>query len=94
MVAAVFPYLCFGTKSVYLSNTEGCPAVLLRRPNGCNLDQFEASEHRRRSELKVLVVRTDDTLTVERPDGISCRPDGCKGSDFSDLESVQNLLKT
>jgi hypothetical protein len=23
--------------------------------------------------------------TVGRPDGISCRPDGCKGSDFFDL---------
>jgi hypothetical protein len=39
-------------------------------------------------------VRTDDAWTVECPDGISCRPDGCKGSDFFDLESVQNLLET
>jgi hypothetical protein len=31
--------------------------------------------------------------TVGRPDGISCRPNGYKGSDFFDLESVQNLLE-
>jgi len=39
-------------------------------------------------------VRTDDAWTVERPDEISSRPDGCKGSDFSNLESGQNLLET
>jgi hypothetical protein len=55
-VAVVFPYLCFGKKSIYLSNTKGHPTVLLRRPNGCNLDQFEASGHRGRSRQKVLVV--------------------------------------
>jgi hypothetical protein len=31
--------------------------------------------------------------TVESPDGISRRPVRCKGSDFLDLESVQNLLE-
>jgi hypothetical protein len=31
--AAVFPYLCFGKKSFYLSKTEGRPDVLLKRPN-------------------------------------------------------------
>jgi hypothetical protein len=31
--------------------------------------------------------------TVRRPDGVSRRLDGCKGSDFFDLESVQNLLE-
>jgi len=67
-VAAVFPYLCFGTKSFSLSNTE-------RLPNGCNLEQLEASRQRGRSERKVLIVRTDDALTVECPDGISCRLD-------------------
>jgi hypothetical protein len=67
--------------------------VLLRRPDGCNLEQFEASRHRGRSGQKVLVVQTDDAWTVDRPNGISRRLDGCKGSDFSDLESKQNLLE-
>jgi hypothetical protein len=30
----------------------------------------------------------DDAWTVERSGGISRRPDGCKGSDFSDLKTV------
>jgi hypothetical protein len=68
--------------------------VLLKRPEGCNLEQFEASQHRGRSERKVLVVQTNDALTVERLDEISCRQDGCKGFDCSYLESVQNLLET
>jgi hypothetical protein len=58
-VAAVFPYLCFERKSFYLSNTERCPDVLLRRLNGCNLEQFEASRHRWELGRKVLVVQTD-----------------------------------
>jgi hypothetical protein len=37
-VAAVLPYLCFGKKSFYLSNTERRPNMLLRRPNGYNLE--------------------------------------------------------
>jgi hypothetical protein len=40
--------------------------VLLRRLDGCNLEQLEASRHRGRSERKVLVDRTDDALIVER----------------------------
>jgi hypothetical protein len=67
-VAAVFPYLCFGKKSFDLSNTERCSAVLLKRLDGCNLEQFEASRHRGRFGRKVLVVQTDDALTAERPD--------------------------
>jgi hypothetical protein len=54
------PYLCFGMKSFYLLNTEGRPDVLLRRLDVCNLEQFEASGHRRESERKILIVRTDD----------------------------------
>jgi hypothetical protein len=68
--------------------------MLLRCPDGCNLEQFEASRHRGRFGRKVLVIWTDDALTVERPDRISCRPDGCKGFNCSYLESVQNLLET
>jgi hypothetical protein len=36
--------------------------VLLKRPNGCKLEQFEASRHRGRSGQKVLFIRTDDAL--------------------------------
>lgn len=43
---------------------------------------------------KVLIVQTDDTWIVERPNCISRRSDGCKGSDFFDSKSVQNLLET
>jgi hypothetical protein len=91
-VVAVFTYLCFGKKSFDLSNTERRPTVLLRRPDRCNL---ETSRHRGgRSKRKVFVVRIDDAFTVERPDRISRRPDGCKGSNSSDLEYEQNLLET
>jgi hypothetical protein len=62
MVAAVFPYLCFGKKSHSWSNTEWLLDVLLKRPDGCKLEQFKASRHRGRSRRKVLVVRTDDAL--------------------------------
>jgi hypothetical protein len=85
MVAAIFPYLCFGKKSHSWSNTECRPDVLLKRPGGCKLEQFEASRHRGRSRRKVFVVWTDDAWIVGLPYGISHRPDGWKGSDFSDL---------
>jgi len=43
MVAVIFPYLCFGKKSHSWSNTEWRPDLLLKRPDGCKLEQFEAS---------------------------------------------------
>jgi hypothetical protein len=61
-VAAIFPYMCFGRKSHSWSNTECRPDMLLKHPDGCNLEQFEASWHRGRSERKVLVVRANDAL--------------------------------
>jgi hypothetical protein len=61
--------------------------VLLSIPNGCKLEQFEASRHRGRSRRKVFVIRTDDAWTVERPDGITRRPDGCTGT----LKSFRTL---
>jgi hypothetical protein len=76
--AAVFLYMCFGKKSHSWSNTECRPDVLLKRPDRCKLEQFEAFRHRGRSRRKVLVVRTDDAWTVYRLDGF-------KGSDFTDL---------
>jgi hypothetical protein len=61
-VAAVFPYLCFGKKSHIWLNTEWHLNVLLKRLDGCKLEQIEASRHRGKSGQKVLVVRTDDAL--------------------------------
>jgi len=61
-VAANFPYLYFGKKSRSWSNTECHPDVVLKRPEGCKLEQFKASQYRGRSEWKVLVIRTDDAL--------------------------------
>jgi hypothetical protein len=42
-VAAIFPYLCFGMKSRSWLNTECRPDVLLKRSDGCKLEQFKAS---------------------------------------------------
>jgi hypothetical protein len=92
-VAAILPYLCFGKKSHSWSNTERRPDMLLRRSDGGNFEQFEASRHRGRFERKVLVVRTDDAWTVGRSDGISCRSDGCKGTELTALNSAQSLLE-
>jgi hypothetical protein len=36
------------------SNTEGRPDELLKRPDGCKLEQFEASRHRGRSGQMML----------------------------------------
>jgi hypothetical protein len=66
---------------------------ILNCPDGCKMEQFEGSWHKGRSERKFLVIRMDDAWTVERLDEISHRPAGCKGSDFSNFESVQNLLE-
>jgi hypothetical protein len=52
--------------------------MLLRRLDGSKLEQFEGSRHRGRSGRKVLIVLTGDAWTVEHPNGISRRPDGCK----------------
>jgi hypothetical protein len=31
--------------------------------------------------------------TDGRPDGMTCRPDGWQGTEFSDLQTVHNLLE-
>jgi len=41
-VAAISPYLCFEKKSHSWSNTECRQDVLLKRPDGCKLELFEA----------------------------------------------------
>jgi hypothetical protein len=61
-VATIFPYLCSGKKSHSWLSTECRSDVLLKRLDGCKLEQFEASQHRGRSGRIVLVVRTDDAL--------------------------------
>jgi hypothetical protein len=61
-IATIFPYLYFGMKSNSLLNTECRLDVLLKRPDGYKMEQFEASRHRGRSRRKVLVVQTDDAL--------------------------------
>jgi hypothetical protein len=62
MVAAIFPYLCFGKKSCSRSNTECRPDVLLKRLDRSKPEQFEASRHKGRSGWKILIVQTDDAL--------------------------------
>jgi hypothetical protein len=84
-VVVVFPYLCFGKKSHSWSNTEWRPDVLLKCLDGCNLEQFEASQHRGRSRRKVLIIRTDDALTFECLDRISRRLDGYNGTKLTVL---------
>jgi len=76
-VVAIFPYLCFGKKSHSWSSTEWCPDVLLKRPDRCKLEQFDASRHRGRFGRKVLIVWMDNARIVEHPDGMSHRPDSC-----------------
>jgi hypothetical protein len=75
------------------SNSEEHPDDLPLRPDGCNLELFEASRHWWASGWKDLVVRTDDALTDERPDGMTRHPDGWQGTEFSDLQTAQNLLE-
>jgi len=45
-VPTVFPYLCIGKKTFYLSNTKRRSDVLLRHPDRCNREQFDASGRR------------------------------------------------
>jgi hypothetical protein len=67
--------------------------VLLRRSDECNLEQFEASRHKREFERKVLVVRTDVAcLTSIRTEYHVFRMDG-KDLNFIVLHSAQNLLE-
>jgi hypothetical protein len=41
-------------------NTESRPDGLLKRPNGCKLEQIKASRYKGRSGWNDLVIRTDD----------------------------------
>jgi hypothetical protein len=44
-----FPYLCLARNPEAWSNTEDRPDGMLKRPNGCKLEQFKASHYRGRS---------------------------------------------
>jgi len=67
-------HICVLEQSPFsLSNIERRSAMLLRRSDGSNQEQFEGSRHRGRSGRKVLVFQTDDAWTVERPNRISRR---------------------
>jgi len=48
-IAAIFPYLILERKSEAWSNIESRPDGLLKCPDGCKLEQFEASRHKDRS---------------------------------------------
>jgi hypothetical protein len=51
-VAAIFPYLCLERNYEAWSNIESDPNGLLKHPDRCKLEQFEASRHRGRSGRK------------------------------------------
>jgi hypothetical protein len=94
MVLGWPPAMFFSSSTCQASkNTGWFLDVLLKRPDGCKLEQFEASRHRGRSGRKVLVDRMDDAWTVENPDGITRRSNGCKGTEFTTLKSSQSLLE-
>jgi hypothetical protein len=57
--ATVFPYLWLWRKSDFLSKTDECPDVLLRRPDGCNLELFETSRHWWASGRNYHIIRMD-----------------------------------
>jgi hypothetical protein len=79
-VAAIFPYLCFGKKSHSWSNTECRPDVLLKSHSSSKLlDTEEGQDGKFSSSGRMML------WIVGLPDGISRRPDDCKGSDLSDL---------
>jgi len=81
--AAVFPYLCLWRKFDFLSNSDERSDVLPWRPDGWNLELLESSRH--------WWVSGRMLLTDECSDILLGRPDGNKGSDFSELEFAQNL---
>jgi len=92
-VATVFLYLCFRKKYVYLSNTERRPDLLLRHLDWCNREQFEASGHRWKVQTESSCRPYKWCLTDKRPDGIQRRPNGCKGTELTVLNSTQSLLE-
>jgi hypothetical protein len=68
------------------SNTEGRPDRLLKRPDKCKLEQFKASQNRGSSGRESTSSGRLVLWTAERPDD-------WQGTEFSDLQTVQNLLE-
>jgi hypothetical protein len=71
-----------------LFNTESRSDVLLKRSDGCKLEQFETSRHRGRYGREVVIVQTDGP-----PYGMTRRSNGWQRTEFSALQTVQNLLE-
>jgi hypothetical protein len=92
-VAAAFPYLYLEMKSFYLSNTERRPDMLLIRPNGCNLKQFETSGHWWESRLKDLIVRTDVAWQMSVWMEYHVVRTNARDLNFTILNSAQSLLE-
>jgi hypothetical protein len=76
------------------SNTESHPDGLLKRPDRCKLEQFEALRHRGRSGLESSSSGRYDTSSRRLVLWTADRPDGWHGTKFFDLQIVQNLLET
>jgi len=68
------------------SNTECRPDGLLKRPDGCKLEQFEASRTEEGPDENFSSSRQMMLWTAGRLDG-------CQGIEFSILQTVQNLLE-
>jgi hypothetical protein len=81
-IAAIFPYLILERKSEAWSNTEGRLNGLLKRPDGCKLDQklldtdecSDGNPRRESGRYGTLSGRLE-LCTDERPDGMTCRLD-------------------
>jgi hypothetical protein len=48
----------------------------------------------RKVRTGIHVIWTNDALADGRPDGMTRRPNGWQGTEFSNLQTVQNLLAT
>jgi hypothetical protein len=75
-------------------NTESCSDGLLNRPDGCKLEQFEASRHEGRSGRESTSSGWMMLWIDGCPDGMTCPLDGRLGIKFSYLQTMQNLLET
>jgi hypothetical protein len=92
-VAAIFPYMCLERNSEAWSNIESRPDVLLKRSDGCKLEQFEASRHRGMSRWESTSSGCMMLWTDGRPQGMTRCLDGWQGTKFSALQTVQNLME-
>jgi hypothetical protein len=80
-------------KSEAWSNTECRPDRLLKCLDVCKLEQFEASRHRGRSRWESTSSGRLMYWKARHPDGITHRPDDWQETEFSDLQTVHNVLE-